>query len=33
MELLTSMLNPCHYFIHEFNNQWVRTEDIRQSKT
>ena len=25
---LTNMLNPFHYFIHEFNNQWVKMEDV-----
>ena len=26
--ILTNMLNPFHYFIHEFNNQWVKMEDV-----
>ena len=25
---LTNMLNPFHYFIHEFNDQWVKMEDV-----
>ena len=25
---LKHMLNPFHYFIHEFNNQWVKMEDV-----
>ena len=31
--ILTSMRNPFHYFIHEFNNQWVKMEDVWWSKT
>ena len=31
--ILTNMLNPFHYFIHEFNNQWVKMEDVWWSKT
>ena len=25
---LTNMLNPFHCFIHEFNNPWVKMEDV-----